>query len=77
MIEPRCPYYKPYGVSYKNCLSDFINESLVKRDLTEESPEYKGYFDFCEQYALTQGEEGFGANTVSFAMCLIYKLEEL
>lgn len=74
VIEPRCPYYDPDGITYKRCLSSFIDELLAKRKLNEKSETYKNFFPFCRDYALTQGEVGFGANTVAFSACLIFKL---
>ena len=76
-IEAKCPYYLPDGHTYKQCMNNYVDELMVRVNLTEESDQYKSLFPFCNEYALTEGEYGFGSNSAAFTMCLIYKLENL
>ncbi len=74
-IDPKYPYYEPDGITYKQNLSKWIDDLLIKNNLTEETEIYKTFLTRCKEYALTQGDEGFGAYHVGFSVCLIYKLD--
>jgi len=70
-IEKKCPFYKPDGVTYRGCLSDW-EESLVSKSMVEQVDEVHAYCsNFTKRYADETSHEG----TELFLKCSIYKLQ--
>jgi len=73
-IELVCPYYYPNGIQYKQCLSNYLDSLQANNGIQEDSEKFSGYKKYCDEYALSEGEEGFGGSTVAYTGCLIYKI---
>jgi hypothetical protein len=70
-IDKRCPFYKPDGVSYKQCLSDWVDE-LSKPLLVEQIDEVYAY---CEVFSKKYSESISFEQSELFTKCSIYKLQ--
>jgi hypothetical protein len=70
-IEPRCPFYKPDGATYRGCLGDW-EQDLESKNLTEQNDEVHAYCSkFVAKYADEQSLEG----QELFLKCAIFKLQ--
>ena len=71
VIEKRCPFYKPDGVTYRECLADWDQE-LESKLLTEQVDEVHAYYStFTKKYVDETSIEG----TELFLKCSIFKLQ--
>ena len=71
VIEKRCPFYKPDGVTYRTCLSDWEQSlsDVVIVELTDEVHNYCSTFtrEYTDETSL-EGQE-------LFLKCAIYKFQ--
>lgn len=71
VIEKRCPFYKPDGVTYRECLSDW-EQNLESKLLTEQVDEVHAY---CSTFTKKYVEETSIEGTELFLKCSIFKLQ--
>lgn len=71
VIEKRCPFYKPDGVTYRECLSDW-EQSLESKLLTEQVDEVHAY---CSTFTKKYVDETSIEGTELFLKCSIFKLQ--
>jgi hypothetical protein len=70
-IEKRCPFYKPDGVTYRQCLSDW-EQDLESKSLSEQADEVHAYCStFTKKYVDEESLEG----QELFLKCAIFKLQ--
>lgn len=70
-IEKRCPFYKPDGATYRECLSDW-EQSLEDKVLIEQADEVHAYCStFTSKYVDDTSLEG----SELFLKCSIFKLQ--
>lgn len=70
VIEKRCPFYKPDGVTYRECLADWDQE-LESKLLTEQVDEVHAY---CSTFTKKYVDETSIEGTELFLKCSIFKL---
>ena len=71
VIEKRCPYYKPSGQGYRECLSDWEQE-LGNKLLPEQQDEVHAY---CSTFTAKYAEEDSLEGQELFLKCAIYKFQ--
>lgn len=71
VIEKRCPFYKPDGVTYRECLSDW-EQTLESKVLTEQADEVHAY---CSTFTKKYVDETSLEGTELFLKCSIFKLQ--
>ena len=71
VIEKRCPFYKPDGVTYRGCLSDW-EEELANKSMVEQVDEVHAY---CSMFTKKYTDETSLEGTELFLKCSIYKLQ--
>ncbi|HCC05868.1 TPA: hypothetical protein DEP94_00665 [Candidatus Nomurabacteria bacterium] len=70
-IEKRCPFYKPDGITYRECLSDW-EQGLESKLLTEQVDEVHAY---CSTFTKKYVDETSMEGTELFLKCSIFKLQ--
>lgn len=70
-LEERCPYYKPDGASYRECLSSWEQE-LGDKLLIEELNEVHAY---CSTFTSANADETSLEGMELFLQCSIYKFQ--
>ncbi len=68
-IEKKCPFYKPDGITYRACLSDWEQE-LEGKNLVEQNDEIHAY---CSTFTQKYTDETSLAGQELFLKCAIYK----
>jgi hypothetical protein len=71
VIDKRCPFYKPDGVTYKECLATWIDE-LSKPLMVEQIDEVHAY---CEVFSKKYADNISFEQSELFTKCVIYKLQ--
>ncbi|MFA5131937.1 MAG: hypothetical protein WC444_01265 [Candidatus Paceibacterota bacterium] len=71
IIEPRCPFYVPNGITYRECLSDW-EQGLEAKTLTEAVDEVHAY---CTTFTKKYTDESSLEGQELFLKCAIYKLQ--
>lgn len=71
-LEARCPYYKPDGASYRECLSAWEQE-LGDKLRIEELDEVHAY---CSTFTSAHADETSLEGMELFLKCSIYKLQD-
>ena len=71
VIEKKCPFYKPDGITYRECLSDW-EESLASKTITEQVDEIRAY---CSMFTKKYTDETSLEGVELFLKCSIYKLQ--
>ncbi len=71
VIEKKCPFYKPDGVTYRTCLSDW-EQSLEDKNMVEQNDEVHAY---CSKFTNKYAEESSLEGQELFLKCAIYKLQ--
>jgi hypothetical protein len=69
-IETRCPFYKPNGNEYRDCLSSWVDE-LESNLLVEQLEEVQNY---CGAFAKGIADENSNEGVELFLKCEIYTL---
>lgn len=70
-IGKKCPFYKPDGVTYRECLSEW-EQDLETKNLSEQNDQVHAHCStFTKKYADETSLEG----QELFLMCAIYKLQ--
>lgn len=70
-IEGRCPFYKPDGATYRECLSDW-EQSLEAKVLVEQADEVHAY---CSNFTKKYSDETSLEGQELFLKCSIFKLQ--
>ena len=71
VIEKRCPFYKPNGVGYRDCLSSWV-EDLENNLLVEQINEVENY---CSSFVKKVSDENSIEGGELYLQCEIYKLQ--
>lgn len=71
VIDKKCPFYVPDGVTYHQCLSDWT-EDLEKKSLPEQVDEVHAY---CEMFSKKFADKVSFESSELFTKCAIYKLQ--
>lgn len=71
IIEKRCPYYKPDGATYRECLGDWEQE-LANKLITEQQDEVHSY---CSTFTVKYATETSFEGQELFLKCAIYKFQ--
>lgn len=70
-VEKRCPFYKPNGAEYRECLSTWVTE-LEKGLLVEQLDEVQNY---CRNFIKNISDEDSNEGIELFLVCEIYTLK--
>lgn len=70
-IEKRCPFYKPNGSEYRECLSSWVDE-LEEGYLVEQLDEIQNY---CLSFVKANTEENSLEGAELYLRCEIYELQ--
>jgi hypothetical protein len=71
VIENRCPYYKPDGITYRQCLSDWEEELSAHHPLRKQTSTHAFCGDFTAKYTDPESLQG----QELFLKCSIYKFK--
>jgi hypothetical protein len=71
VIDKRCPFYIPDGTTYRECLTDWVDE-LSKKLLVEQVDEVHAY---CEMFSAKYADAISFESSELFTKCSIYKLQ--
>jgi hypothetical protein len=70
-IESRCPYYKPDGITYRQCLSDWEEELSGRISPNKQRSIHAYCGDFTAKYTDPESLQGLEL----FLKCAIYKFK--